>query len=155
MYGHPRDICISAGSVLKMSQQAAPANYPARRSSRVRVQANRRPRVNASRWDVRGSRLLSGVSAVLVLGPKSPGDQEHAKAAPLQAVGDRTSHVRATRFRGRGRRRGRERLLCAPNKALELLSSPDIGLSGSMYSLPAAYIRQTNEKLSLNVRWRY
>ena len=68
-----------------MWQQAAPANYPARRSSTVRVQA-KRPRVNASRWDVSGSRLLSGVSAVLALGPKSPGDQEHAKAAPLQAM---------------------------------------------------------------------
>ena len=39
--------------------------------------------------------------------------------------------------------------------AIREARSADIGLSGSMYSVPAVHIRQTNEKLSSNVWRRY
>jgi len=90
-----------------MSQQAAPANYPPRRSSTVRdVKRNRRPRVNDRAWVVCGSRLFSRVSAVFSVKTKIGGvNSAHAKAAPVQAVGGCTSHERANA--SRGRRRGR------------------------------------------------
>jgi len=53
------------------------------------------------RWVIRGSRPLSHVSAVLTLRRNSLGDRAHAKAAPLQAPGDRISHDRTTLFEGR------------------------------------------------------
>jgi hypothetical protein len=58
--------------------------------------------VNASRWVVRGSRLFSRVSALLALRRKSRGDRAHPKAAPLQALGDRTSREHAIPFENEG-----------------------------------------------------
>jgi hypothetical protein len=76
---------------------------------------NRRPRVNASRWVVRGSRLFSHVSAALGMRQKLRGDGRiRSKAAPLQAMGDSTSRERLPPFPGRGRRRVRERLQPLP-----------------------------------------
>jgi hypothetical protein len=65
--------------------------------------AYRRPRVNASRWDIRGTRLFSRVSAVFTLRRKWRRDQIHAKAAPLQALGDHTRQQSYQAFRERRR----------------------------------------------------
>ena len=78
-------------------KQAAPGNGLSIRSSAVRVLANRKPWVNASRWVIPGSRplrySLAGRSAEM----NTRGFLIRVKAAPLR--GDRRSRIASGRKR--------------------------------------------------------
>ena len=90
-----------------LQEQAAPANDPAAIHSLAAFDSLHPAHRAASRWVIRGSRVLSCVSAIFALRRNSRGDRARAKAAPLQALGG--SHVPSTSQTFRGRRRGRER----------------------------------------------
>ena len=78
----PRDICSSAPSGQRMSQPAAPANNPSAMHYPWLLIGLHPDHRAANRWVVRRSRLLSHVSAGLMMRRKLRGGEIRAKATP-------------------------------------------------------------------------
>ena len=81
-----------------LRQQAAPGNDPAACSSTTWILTNRKPRVDASRWVIRGSRLLQHFWTDRALERISRRRLVRAKAAPLQELGTNMPRQLADRF---------------------------------------------------------